>query len=165
MVFIIASIIAWLLKDVVQKCIPLSLLGLLFACFVTNSTVLLPASSLILVIEYSYILNPLWVVIFGTLGAVIGELVGYMVGVEGRNYLNCKFVKWITINFEKKEFLWVVIFSIIPLPVFDVIGIIAGRNRMNPFKFFVACYVGKCLKFSSYICVLHFLNNIVEGGF
>ena len=139
---------------------PLSLLGLLLACFVTNSTVLLPASSLIMVIEYSYILNPLCVVIFGTLGAVIGELVGYMVGVEGRTYLNWKVVKWITAKFEKKEFLWVFIFSVIPLPVFDFIGIIAGRNGMNPLKFFTACYIGKFVKFSSYICVLHLLTNI-----
>ena len=43
----------------------------------------LPSSSLLVVLEYSYVLNPLSVIIVGAIGASLGELTGYMVGVEG----------------------------------------------------------------------------------
>lgn len=63
--FVIVSLMAWKLTGVMKKWMPLTLLGLLLTCFVMNSTVLLPSSSLLVVLEYSYVLNPLSVIIVG----------------------------------------------------------------------------------------------------
>lgn len=82
-IFIFVSWLAWKLKDVLKEWMPLTLIGLLLICFVMNSTVLLPSSSLLVVLEYSYVLNPISVIMVGTIGASLGELTGYMVGAEG----------------------------------------------------------------------------------
>ena len=159
--FIIVSFLAWKLKDFMQKWMPLTLLGLLLTCFVMNSTVLLPSSSLLVVLEYSYILNPLCVIFVGAIGASLGELTGYMVGIEGgaivRRY---KKISKIT-NFRKNSFWWIILFAFIPFPVFDIAGIVAGSLRINPLKFLLASFIGKTAKMSVYVGIIHFIGFVL----
>ena len=151
----IVSLLAWKLKDILKKWMPLTLLGLLLTCFVMNSTVLLPSSSLLVVLEYSYVLNPINVIIVGAVGASLGELTGYMVGAEGTSLVR-RFKKISNLTkFRKHSFLWVMLFAFIPFPVFDVAGIMAGSIRMNPFKFLVASFIGKAVKMSFYVWIVH----------
>ena len=156
--FILVSLLAWKLKDVLKKWMPLTLLGLLLTCFAMNSTVLLPSSSLLVVLEYSYVLNPICVIIVGALGASLGELTGYMVGVEGASLVR-RFKKVSNLpKFRKHSFLWVMLFAFIPFPVFDLAGIVAGSIRMNPFKFLLAGYIGKAVKMSLYVWIIHLIS-------
>lgn len=158
--FILVSLFAWKLKDVMKKWMPLTLLGLLLTCFVMNSTVLLPSSSLLVVLEYSYILNPFCVIGVGALGTSLGELTGYMIGAEGGSIIkkykrDTKFK-----NLRKHSFLWVMIFAFIPFPVFDIAGIWAGSIRMNPLKFLLASMIGKAVKMSFYVWLFHFISSV-----
>ena len=158
--FILVSLLAWKLKDVLKEYMPLTLLGLLLTCFVMNSTVLLPSSSLLVVLEYSYVLNPINVIIVGAVGASLGELIGYMVGEEGASLVRrFKKISKLT-KFKKHSFLWVMLFAFIPFPVFDVAGIMAGSIRMNPFKFLLAGFIGKAIKMSFYVWIAHFISII-----
>lgn len=158
--FILVSFLAWKLKDVLKEWIPLTLLGLLLTCFVMNSTVLLPSSSLLVVLEYSYVLNPISVIIVGAIGASLGELIGYMVGAEGVTLVR-RFKKVSNLpKFRKHPFLWVMLFAFIPFPVFDVAGIMAGSIRMNLFKFLLASFIGKTIKMSFYVWIIHFISII-----
>ena len=155
--FVIVSLMAWKLTGVMKKWMPLTLLGLLLTCFVMNSTVLLPSSSLLVVLEYSYVLNPLSVIIVGAIGASLGELTGYMVGVEGRTI-----VRKITrrANFRTHSFWLVVLFAVVPFPIFDIAGIVAGSIRMNPLKFLMAGFIGKAVKMGIYVAAFHFICSI-----
>lgn len=158
--FILVSLLAWKLKDILKQWMPLTLLGLLLTCFVMNSAVLLPSSSLLVVLEYSYILNPINVIIVGAIGASLGELTGYMIGVEGTSLVR-RFKKISSLTkFRKHSFLWVIIFAFVPFPVFDVAGIIAGSIRMNPFKFLLASFIGKAVKMSFYVWIAHYISII-----
>lgn len=139
---------------------PLSLVGLLLACFVMNSTVLLPSLSLLVVLEYSYILNPLSVVVVGAIGASLGELTGYMIGAEGSSIIT-KFKRVPKLkNFRKHSFGWVLSFALIPIPVFDIAGILAGSIKMNPFRFLVASFLGKSIKIGFYVGVIHIIGGL-----
>ena len=125
-----------------------------------NSTVLLPSSSLLVVLEYSYVLNPISVIMVGTIGASLGELTGYMVGAEGTSLVR-RFKKVSNLTkFREHSFLWVMLFAFIPFPVFDVAGIMAGSIRMNPFKFLLASFIGKAVKMSFYVWIIHFISII-----
>lgn len=143
-----------------KKWMPLTLLGLLLTCFVANSTVLLPSSSLLIVLEFSFIMNPLSVMIIGVTGASLGELTGYMVGVKGSS-LASRFRKTAKLtNFKKHSFLWVIIFAFVPFPIFDIAGILAGGIRMNPMKFYAACFIGKLTKMGVYALIAHLISSI-----
>lgn len=158
--FILVSLLAWKLKDILKEWMPLTLFGLLLTCFVMNSTILLPSSSLLVVLEYSYVLNPINVIIVGAVGASLGELTGYMVGAEGTSLVR-RFKKVSNLSkFRKHSFLWVMLFAFIPFPVFDVAGIIAGSIRMNPFKFLLASFIGKAVKMSIYVWIIYFISII-----
>lgn len=159
-IFILVSWLAWKLKDVLKERMPLTLIGLLLTCFVMNSAVLLPSSSLLVVLEYSYVLNPISVIMVGAIGASLGELTGYMVGAEGTSLVR-RFKKVSNLTkFKEHSFLWVMLFAFIPFPVFDVAGIMAGSIRMNPFKFLLASFIGKAVKMSFYVWIIHFISII-----
>lgn len=159
-IFILVSWLAWKLKDVLKERMPLTLIGLLLTCFVMNSTVLLPSSSLLVVLEYSYVLNPISVIMAGAIGASLGELTSYMVGAEGTSLVR-RFKKVSNLTkFREHSFLWVMLFAFIPFPVFDVAGIMAGSIRMNPFKFLLASFIGKAVKMSFYVWIIHFISII-----
>lgn len=159
-IFILVSWLAWKLKDVLKERMPLTLIGLLLTCFVMNSTVLLPSSSLLVVLEYSYVLNPISVIMVGAIGASLGELTSYMVGAEGTSLVR-RFKKVSNLTkFREHSFLWVMLFAFIPFPVFDVAGIMAGSIRMNPFKFLLASFIGKAVKMSFYVWIIHFISII-----
>lgn len=158
--FIFVSFMAWKLKGFMQKWMPWTLLGLLLTCFVMNSTVLLPSSSLLVVLEYSYVLNPLCVILVGALGASLGELTGYMVGVEGGSIVR-RFKKISKkTNFRKHSFLWITLLAFIPFPIFDIAGIVAGSIRINPLKFLFASFIGKSVKMSFYVWIIHYIRCI-----
>lgn len=159
-ILVLVSLFAWKLKDVLKEWMPLTLLGLFLTCFVINSTILFPSSSLLVVLEYSYILNPVSVVLVGGIGASLGELTGYMVGVEGGTLLR-RFKKVLNLSkYRKYAFLWVMFWAIIPFPVFDVAGILAGSIRMSPLKFLLACFIGKSIKMGFYVWTIHFISII-----
>ena len=159
-IFILVSWLAWKLKDVLKERMPLTLIGLLLTCFVMNSAVLLPSSSLLVVLEYSYVLNPISVIMVGAIGASLGELTGYMVGAEGTSLVR-RFKKVSNLTkFKEHSFLWVMLFAFIPFPVCDVAGIMAGSIRMNPFKFLLASFIGKAVKMSFYVWIIHFISII-----
>ena len=154
--FIFISVMAWKLKGFMQKCMPLTLLGLLLTCFVMNSTVLIPSSSLLVVLEYSYVLNPLCVILVGAIGASLGELTGYMVGVEGGSIVR-RFKKVSKIaNFRKHSF-W----RITSFPIFDIAGIVAGSIRINTLKFLLASFIGKTAKMSIYVWIIHYIRCVL----
>ena len=161
MLFLLVSFMAWKLKDFMQKWMPLTLLGLLLTCFVMNSTVLLPSSSLLVVLEYSYVFNPLNVILVGAIGASLGELTGYMVGVEGGAIVKrFKKISRMT-SIKKHSFWWVMLFAFIPFPIFDVAGIVAGSIRMNPLELLIASFIGKVSKMCIYVWIIHFISSVL----
>jgi membrane protein DedA with SNARE-associated domain len=118
-----------------------------------NATVIIPVSNMTVILALGAILPMPWMVgLAGGLGAVIGEMTGYIAGRSGRNLLarNKTYVrveKWV------KKRGWIAIFFLSALPfVFDVVGIIAGALRMPVWEFMVPTFAGRTV---SYIIVAY----------
>lgn len=157
------SLLAWKCSGFIKENVPETLLGIYLICTVTNSTVLLPASSLIIVLEYARVINPFLVVFFGALGATTGELIGFFVGRAGSRVISKKWFGRVKQKFEEHPYRWVLLFALIPVPIFDMAGIIAGSAKLNVFKFYSSCFCGKVIKMGSYVFVFGLLENIMIG--
>ncbi len=151
------GLLAWFAKGEVEKCVPLSVLGVAVVCFLANASVLLPSSSILIVVEASLILPPLLVAVCGALGAALGEMTGFFVGKYGRGVIPERLMKRIGIGMKGNQYAMVLLFSALPLPVFDVVGMLSGAARMNAVKFYGTCFAGKLVKMLSYVWLAHTL--------
>lgn len=145
------SIAIFLMRDKIQNLGSIGYLGLFLLCLLANATVLLPAPSLMIAASCALIMNPLLVAIFAALGSTLGEFVGYAFGTVSKD-LSPKFQKVID-KFARKihnQSLLVFIFAVLPLPLFDIVGIYSGGAKVNLVKFFLVCFAGKFIKMLVY---------------
>ena len=148
-----------LFKEQIQNMSSIGYLGLFVACFISNLSILLPTSSTIIIMAAGFTLNPWICILIGGLGAAFGEQASYLCGLVGSSgfkneeKIEKKALKW----FDKKPFLTVFLFAFVPLPVFDVIGIIAGAKKMSWWKYTLAAVLGKILKFIVVYLVMFYL--------
>lgn len=146
------SIAIFLYRDRLQNIHNVSYLGLCLLCFLANSTVLLPAPSLMIAASCALIMNPFLVAVFAALGSSLGEFVGYTFGTVSKD-ISPKLQRLIE-KLESKirnQTLMVFVFAALPLPLFDVVGIYSGGTRMNLLRFFLVCFAGKLLKILVYV--------------
>lgn len=156
------SLLAFLLRDAVQKYAPVSYLGVLLVCFIANASVLLPAPSILVVVQYSMILNPVLTALCGAVGATLGEMTGYLAGAHGGNLLASKIRKKVLSVMPKHPYLVVFCFSLIPLPVFDIVGLIAGAMKLNQSTFFASCLLGKLIKMASFAWMANYIIKLLN---
>lgn len=158
-------------KEKIQSMATIGYIGLFISCFISNLSILLPTSSTIIVVAAALTLNPWICIIVGGMGTALGEQASYLCGLVGSKGFdeeeNSK-IKYATKWFEQKPILTVFLFALVPLPVFDIVGIIAGSKRMKWWKYTSAAVLGKTLKFLfvvvSILYVLPFLLDKVPGG-
>ncbi|MAG22241.1 MAG: hypothetical protein CL943_02970 [Candidatus Diapherotrites archaeon] len=145
--------LAWLLDFIYGR---YGLLGLFFVALVGNATIFLPAPIDLLVFAVGALVdNPVFLlaVVFVTaLGAALGEMSAYILGLLGVKTLQKMSEKRVEKIFEIGENLAnkgiIIIFfgSFTPFP-FDLIGIAAGLVRYDYKKFFVAAFAGKLARY------------------
>jgi membrane protein YqaA with SNARE-associated domain len=123
-------------------------LGVFLVTFVATASFILPIPYLLIVARAGMFLNPLVVTLVAGLAGALGELTGYIIGASGRDLIARG--KW----YDKANhwmvtygFWCVVFFAFVPNPAFDAIGFAAGVLRYPLWKFIVACFLGKSLKF------------------
>ena len=164
LIVLIFSLLAFFSNEWLTEHANASYITVILLCFLSNATVLLPAPSAIVVIEFSFILNPVITALCGGLGSALGEMMGYVAGFHGaRAIKNNKFKTFIKKHKSKHPFILTFLTSIIPLPIFDIIGIAAGASKLNPFKFFATTICGKTLKFLMYAFIAYQLIPIISS--
>lgn len=129
-----------------------SYLAILAISFLGTSTLFIPfpLDSVISFAAFAIGLNPFLIGIFAGIGASIGEVTGYLVGVGSRHVIKekkmnrkiSKTVLFVTNLFKRYGFWIIPIAAFIPFP-FDIIGISAGIGNYDIKKFFVATSIGK----------------------
>lgn len=160
-------ILALVFSRQLKNCVALGGAGLVLACFLANATVLLPAYSSLAVLEFSLLYHPLLVGVLGGLGASLGELTGYLAGYSAGNLWQPNREGRLFIIFQKHPVLLVFLASVLPLPLFDVVGIMAGMAKVKPYTFCIACWLGKICKFTLLAGVAsHFAGvlSLAEGA-
>ena len=86
----------------------------------------------------------------------MGELTGYVLGASGSGFINkhrlyLKLEGWL----RRRGWLLLFLISVIPNPIFDIVGVAAGALRYPLWRFLAVVWVGKVTKFIafSYACV------------
>lgn len=126
-------------------------LGVFIINFVSSSTVIFPLPGVASVFLGGALWNPVLIGIFSGLGASLGEVFGYLVGYGGRGLLKSwkdgnSWLKGVEDFFHKTGFVTTFIVSLLPIPIFDFIGILAGTLNYPLWKFFLATFLGRLIR-------------------
>lgn len=151
-VTIILLLILWQNRKFLYQFESLGYIGLFVINAVSNATVFLPLPSIAAVFIGGSVWNPLIVGFVTGLGNAVGELVGFFLGFGSRGILDkldgkrLKLLKKVEKWFKKSGFITVFVMSAMPLPVFDVIGVLAGTLNYPIWKFFIATALGRIMR-------------------
>jgi membrane protein DedA with SNARE-associated domain len=112
-----------------------------------DATVVLPLPGLAFIFVMGGIFNPWSVGIAGGVGQALGELTGYMAGYSGQtlvdeNPIYDRLAQWM----QRYGSLTIFVLAVIPNPLFDVGGVVAGALRFPAWKFLTSCVTGKVIK-------------------
>ncbi len=113
----------------------------------TNATLILPLPGLAVTTLAGGMFNPWLVGVVAGLGQAVGELTGYLAGYSGQTLAADlphydRLARWM-----RRFGPWVIfLLALIPNPLFDVAGIVAGSTRTPALYFFLPCAAGKILK-------------------
>lgn len=144
-----ASFAIYYFRSSLQHFTDATYVGVFIGCLIANATVLLPSPSLLFVVAASTFLNPALVALSGALGSTLGELVGFMTGRTGASIVPDTYPR-IFAFFNQYGLLAVFVFALVPLPLFDIVGLIAGYAKVPWYKFIICCFLGKFLKMIIY---------------
>ena len=150
-VSLILLLLIWINREELVNLSRWGYLGIFIVNFVSNATVIFPVPGAASVFFGGAIWNPFVVGLFSGTGAAMGELFAYFIGFGSRgifkNHIKKKpWIKNVEKYFQQSGFLTVLIFSALPLPVFDVIGLLAGSLNYPVVKFFLATLTGRILR-------------------
>ncbi|MBN2238924.1 MAG: VTT domain-containing protein [Dehalococcoidales bacterium] len=128
----------------------LGYIGAFLISLVANATVVLPMPGLGILIGLGATFNPVLIALSGAFGGAIGELSGYVLGRSGRvitseNKWFKRAESWMQ---QKRGFLTLFLFALLPFLPLDVAGLVAGVSRYPIWKFLLACTLGKALLYS-----------------
>jgi membrane protein YqaA with SNARE-associated domain len=117
-----------------------------------SATLFLPAPGVALAAAAGTFLDPLWVGIVAGLGSATGELSGYLLGCYGRRAAptdTSRLWRLAERGFRRWGFVALIGLAVVPNPVFDALGVLAGSLRYPLGRFWLATAAGKIIKFSS----------------
>ena len=117
------------------------------------ATLFIPGPTMVVTFVIGSMLNPLLVSLAAGLGSAIGESTGYAIGYasasllkpwERRDTWYQRIFRWMS----HYPFLTIFLLDAIPNLLGDIAGLIAGRNRYSYFKFLLAGFMGKTIRFA-----------------
>jgi uncharacterized membrane protein YdjX (TVP38/TMEM64 family) len=146
-VAIAISVLVFIFRDRLVDLKSYGYLGIFLVSILGNATIILPIPVILTAFIGGGLFNPLWVGIITSLGAAIGELTGYLMGLGGRAIVADKNIKKIE-GWMQKYGLWVIfVLAAIPNPLFDLAGIVAGTTKIPVWKYLLIVWLGKLVKF------------------
>lgn len=123
--------------------------AIFFTSLLSSATLIFPAPSLVLVLAMGHTANPVSLGLTAGIGAALGELTGYFVGYGGQAALEERpFMHYLERWMKKAGDLMIFTMAVIPNPLADVSGIIAGASKVPIWRFLLVTWLGKSLRFT-----------------
>lgn len=121
--------------------------GLFLLNLLASATLILPAPGIALAFAAGSALNPFLVGLAVGSGSTLGELTGYVAGASGRGIVTND-ANYPRIRDAMARYgLWIIILlSLVPNPLFDIAGMVAGATRIPVWQFLAAAWIGKVIK-------------------
>jgi uncharacterized membrane protein YdjX (TVP38/TMEM64 family) len=134
-------------RENIQELKPYGYVAVFLIGVISNATLILPVPGLAVSSVMGGVLNPLIIGVVGGAGQALGELTGYMAGYSGQTWVDehpiyHRSKYWM----QRYGVLIIFVLAVIPNPLFDVAGMIAGALRFPLWKFLISCALGKILK-------------------
>ena len=135
-------------RELVQRFSQWGYLSSFLISLIGSATVILPAPGLALILALGAHLNPVLLGVVAGFGSGLGELSGYLAGKAGRNLVSRQGRFNSILHHMTTRYTSPVLFflAILPLPVFDFAGILAGALRMPILRFLSIVISGKIIK-------------------
>lgn len=122
-------------------------LGAFLISLVSNATIILPMPGFLIIFALGALFNPVFVGLAGATGGAVGEALSYVLGWTGRGVVQNRRLYEKAVQWLKRWGVWVIfVFAATPLP-FDIMGMVAGLLRFRFWKFFLALWCGKAVKY------------------
>ncbi len=148
LVFVIAlTLFLFFYRNRIHELEALGYPGIFLVSLLSNASLILPVPGVLFTSAMGAIFNPFWVAIAAGAGSALGELSGYLAGYSGRrvvsrSQLNERLKNWM----RRYGDVTVLVLAIVPNPLFDVAGILAGGLKMPLWRFLLWCWLGKTIK-------------------
>lgn len=116
---------------------------------ICDTSVVLPVPGIVILFALGTTLNPVLVGLAGAAGGIIGEMTGFVFGYSGRKMAQKRSRAYARAeNWMQRWGGWTVFaFAAVPLPVFDIAGMVAGALHYPLWKFLLIGWVGKSIKY------------------
>lgn len=128
----------------------LGLLGVFIISFLGSATILLPAPALLAVGIGASLYNPFFVILVSTVGSALGESTTFLFGHSSKEIIGIKnhkiVFKFLRFLLLKYGIFIIPIFSFIPNPFFDGLGIVAGIIGFPIKKYLILTFIGRLLR-------------------
>lgn len=141
--------------------ITLKYFGFIIVCFFGSAIVFLPFPLSIFISISALFLNPFIVAFLGGLVVAIGSMIPYFVGREGKIIFEdlkgySKLHNWFTKNTH--GFWSIMLISMIPLPLFDLVCVSAGILGVKFSRYFLAVWLGKTVSYLFFALMAYYIG-------
>lgn len=141
------AVTVWALRGYISGVEAVGYPSVFFLSFLGSVSMVLPVPGLISVCGTSVFLSPIIIGLLSGLGESMGEVSGYAVGYGGGSVIEKRrFYPKLKAWMDSRGTLVIFLVSVIPNPLFDLVGIAAGGVRYPFFRFLGIVFVGKTLK-------------------
>ncbi|MBI4491412.1 MAG: VTT domain-containing protein [Chloroflexi bacterium] len=126
----------------------LGYVGVFLVTLVASGGLILPLPYLATIFVAARSLDPVAVALVAATAGALGELTGWALGASGRMLVEDRgWLKRLAAWRGRRAFLAIVVASAIPNPAFDLIGMAAGAVGVPAWRFTLATFLGKSLRF------------------
>lgn len=129
-------------------------LGIFLISLIGSASVILPLPGAAVVVSSGQFVDdvlgiPFWLVVgvVASIGETIGELTAYLAGVGGKAVMEDRPGYRRLDSWMRRHGTWTIFgLSVIPNPIFDIAGFMAGAVRMPLWRFVITVFIGKTIK-------------------
>ena len=128
------------------------LVGLFIAAVISNASLFMVVPLDLVVLGLGEFYSPLMLGLVLGIGAALGELTAYVVGLGGRQAMkrlseqSAQRLMEMSENLKNYGMVFVILGAFTPFP-FDLIGIAAGLTRYDVYRFFIGAFIGKFFRY------------------
>jgi len=125
--------------------------GVALASLIASAGLIIPVPALGAVCAGGVFLNPALLGLIAGTSESVGELTGYFLGYSGRDMARrSRLYNRLESLVRRRGWLPLFLVSLVPNPIFDIIGIAAGALRYPLWSFLSIVWVGKTIKFITF---------------
>ncbi len=164
LVTIAFSILIYIYRDSLARIGVVGYPGIFFVSFLANATIFIPVPGIMITTAMGLVYPPYIVSIVAGAGSALGEITGYVAGLSGKGIVeNRKWYERVHGWMKKYGDLTIVMLSIIPNPLLDMAGIVAGIMRYPLWRFFLFGFIGKTIKFLFFTYLTRYITYLIPG--